>query len=414
MGVERVATRALGDFLSQFGWVDQDERHRRAMLSVVQLFKDDGTIDELGTGSIRDAISNTLFPGTSVLQTRARYLVIVPWLIKKAAAASQDGREAEQRLRALESRVIYSLLRGGEPDGVIGRQAKEKLKRMPSAAYWAALGTFGIRTTDSSIGGLLRQEVSSRRQNAHAAQPDDPGAERDHVPSGIHADLPPAPDNLLSEATLALTQAEQDFLRDRILASTKGSLLAWLLGLGTTSEVAWIWQHEHRDHFPAEAEEYVDAGRRFHTLVQGAALTYNSLLAEKRAFEDLIATYDEDLEAWSAALSEADVFSGGWSADQMWSLLDRGGHRVAPGTRTFISAWLGLVAEHGGAVGHVQVARDLVRQREIALKGGRARLINDSALEQWTGRAGLVPLDYRWGVASRLIRDLTAPTEVTA
>jgi hypothetical protein len=126
--------------VSQFGWVDQDDKQRQAMLSVVELFKDEGAVDELGIGSIRDTLADALFPGTSVLLTRARYLLMIPWLLQQVADTSTQATEGVVRLRALEGRLIRSLLSGGEVDGVIGRQAKEKLKRMPSGAYWAAMG----------------------------------------------------------------------------------------------------------------------------------------------------------------------------------------------------------------------------------------------------------------------------------
>ena len=33
----------------------------------------------MGLGSLRDALSDALFPGTSYLQTRLRYVLFVPW-----------------------------------------------------------------------------------------------------------------------------------------------------------------------------------------------------------------------------------------------------------------------------------------------------------------------------------------------
>lgn len=47
---------------SRLGWVDQDDRQRRAMLGVVELFKDESTVDELGIGSIRDALADAPSP----------------------------------------------------------------------------------------------------------------------------------------------------------------------------------------------------------------------------------------------------------------------------------------------------------------------------------------------------------------
>ncbi|MGB6753954.1 MAG: DUF6361 family protein [Xanthobacteraceae bacterium] len=56
--------------MSSFVWLDYSERERRKMLDVVDLFKEHETRDELGLAAIRDQ----LFPGTSTIMTRARYL----------------------------------------------------------------------------------------------------------------------------------------------------------------------------------------------------------------------------------------------------------------------------------------------------------------------------------------------------
>ncbi len=49
------------------------------MHQVIDLFREKGTLDELGIGAIRDALSDLLFPGTSTIQTRPRYFLLVPW-----------------------------------------------------------------------------------------------------------------------------------------------------------------------------------------------------------------------------------------------------------------------------------------------------------------------------------------------
>ena len=89
------------------------------MLSVVELFKEDGTVDELGIGSIRDSTADALFPGTSVLLTRSRSLLMIPWLLGRVVNSSTDPREAAAKSRRLEGRLILSLLQGGEHDGVM-------------------------------------------------------------------------------------------------------------------------------------------------------------------------------------------------------------------------------------------------------------------------------------------------------
>ena len=50
---------------STFAWLDQSEEQRRKILDIVDLFRENGTVDELGLGTIRDALADILFPGTS-------------------------------------------------------------------------------------------------------------------------------------------------------------------------------------------------------------------------------------------------------------------------------------------------------------------------------------------------------------
>lgn len=130
------------------------------MLAVVELFKDEGTVDELGIGAIRDTIADALFPGTSVLHTRPRYLLFVPWLLGRAQRSTKDASAAAAELRRLEVRLIHALLAGGETGSVIGSQAKDRLKRMPSAAYWAATARYGIRLWDTTIEGYFRKALA--------------------------------------------------------------------------------------------------------------------------------------------------------------------------------------------------------------------------------------------------------------
>lgn len=67
------------------------------MLEVVDLFKEQGTIDEMGIGSIRDTLSDALFPGTSYVHTRLRYVLFIPWLLRRAARTPTPEMSSEFR-----------------------------------------------------------------------------------------------------------------------------------------------------------------------------------------------------------------------------------------------------------------------------------------------------------------------------
>lgn len=69
---------------SGLSWLDSSRDDQNRMRELLKLFSDAESRDELGVGQVRDAFSDLLFPGTSVLQTRARYLLIVPWCHQEA------------------------------------------------------------------------------------------------------------------------------------------------------------------------------------------------------------------------------------------------------------------------------------------------------------------------------------------
>ena len=73
------------------------------------LFQERETRDELGLGSIRDSIADHLFPRTSTIQTRLRYMLFIPWLFQmlEGSVAGPDQLAAEAR--ALENRLANAL-----------------------------------------------------------------------------------------------------------------------------------------------------------------------------------------------------------------------------------------------------------------------------------------------------------------
>jgi hypothetical protein len=106
--------------------------------------RDAGTRDELGLGAIRDSFSNTFFPGTTVIQTRARYFLFVPWIYHELEKDRVPSAKTERKARKRELALIRSLKAGGETQGVIGRQAGDSLLRLPSEIYWPGLCKWDI------------------------------------------------------------------------------------------------------------------------------------------------------------------------------------------------------------------------------------------------------------------------------
>lgn len=90
--------------MSSLGWIDFDEAERQSAQRIIDLFKERETRDGLGLGAIRDSIADHLFRGTSNIQTRLRYMLFIPWILRRlerregtAAQLSAEGRRRNRR-----------------------------------------------------------------------------------------------------------------------------------------------------------------------------------------------------------------------------------------------------------------------------------------------------------------------------
>ena len=136
--------------MTSLTWLDYSEDERRQAMEVIDLFREEDTRDELGLGTIRDAFADLLFPGTSTIQTRARYFLFVPWIFAQIERDRYSGQEAAQRSRVLHGRLRDALISGGEELGVIGYRAGLHVQRLPSSVYWYGLRKWGILRFDGS------------------------------------------------------------------------------------------------------------------------------------------------------------------------------------------------------------------------------------------------------------------------
>lgn len=130
---------------STFTWLDYSERDRQRAIQVVDLFHMPGTVDELGVGSVRDALADLLTPGTSTIQTRARYFLFLPWIFRRLEERGVAASKAEGWVRDAEVRLMDAVRGSADAEGLIGVEVGRQVKRLGSSVYWAGLGTYGSR-----------------------------------------------------------------------------------------------------------------------------------------------------------------------------------------------------------------------------------------------------------------------------
>lgn len=385
--------------MSSFGWLDYSDHERRQAMEVIDLFREEETRDELGLGTIRDPLADLLFPGTSTIQTRARYFFFVPWVYADLERRRVPAGEFEHQLRRVQGKLRGALVDGGNETGVIGYRAGLHVQRLPSSVYWAGLRRWGILRYSGSEADFAWSVERLRQRVSNVAVPD--GSEsNDATPAMWDPHLPTAPKDLFEEVSFALSETEADYVVERVAERFPQSLLAHLLltdqRVDDVSEFAWEMEWSAAP--TRDVVLAVEHARNFSEAMHGAALLYNLLLGEAKPGGEHIGHYREQLDQWAGNLLARRSAFATWNRTDFWQLVLTSGGRTPLRTRQFVDGWLDLVFGQSGIanVAESLVARALITDRERQLKRRRARIGNARAIETWSGAAGSAQLDYRW------------------
>lgn len=384
--------------MSYLAWIDFDPEERRRAQALIDLFKQPEARDELGLSTIRDGIADLLFPGTSTIQTRLRYMLFVPWIYREAQGRRGTQIERTHFVREAEFLLSEALLKGGETIGVIGREAGRGLKRLPSSVYWAGLATLGIRL------------MSGTQRSCLAFGPD--SLNDREMPLWVQS-LPERPADLYEATSFSLTTEEADFLRDRIATRAHRSLFAELAGTEETFQEDWVWKITNKA-ISKENREILRHAERFSTMMYGASLLYNLMLAERakdrpkakmhpeaaRLSED----YEDGIRRWSDEMKS--LAFDDWDLRELFDLVGRTSYRLHERSRSFVSDWATIAIPNAQSIARLPEARDLLRRRERSLKGPKARLSENAPLDRWSGASGNYRLGFRWNMARSYLGEL--------
>jgi hypothetical protein len=377
------------------------------MIEVISLFKTQDTRDELGVGSVRDAFADLFFPGTSTIQTRAKYFLFIPWHYRELEEKGVPSRKIRERLRREELKLVKALKETGS-EGIIGGLSGASLQRFPSSIYWNGMRTWGILRYPGSQGQYQRSldafyDQRSNRMRTEVGEPVEGWG-------GIRwdPDLPEIPEDFPGEATFDLAFNEAQYLQERLLIACHESLLATIVEhCDPVHDVKFISEHPQLARFPEGQQRWIEHGHNFSQIVYGAVLLYNLMLAELVEDTGLQDEYRQQLEDWEGETLDMWSQLTSWDTGEFWSLVGKHA-RIPPRTRRFVEGWLSamLNAPSGLDVANGQPARNLVRARERELKRRRSRFESHEHLAMWSGGSGLGKLDYRWPISNRITNDI--------
>jgi Family of unknown function (DUF6361) len=393
---------------SMIAWLDTSSDEQRRVRELISLFVQSESRDELGIGQIRDAFSDLLFPGTSVIQTRARYFLFVPWIFRDGARRGYSGPQLKAWADRQERKLVEALRDTGQVEGLIGRRAGPAVKTLPSAIYWSGLLRYGILTRD-----VASDQLDGQRSDA--------GAEADELAVRRASDwdptLPEAPAGFPGTVTggFDLTRRESVWLRERILTAAPDTLLSHLLVRDEPPDPDSVasWDDSACADAPAGARAVHGHARLFSLGMHGAALLYNLLIGERyeRAgytrIHEPVTSYRGLLDDWAVACSDAGAQFRTWDRHAMWDHVTRVNPRIDRDTRRFVDTWLDTVTSgNAAAVAMSNQLRQLVSHREQTQKEAQSRLTNDRLLRTWSGKSGSATLTYRWPRVRDIVTDI--------
>lgn len=394
------------------GWLDSNERERRAVLELVAALNEPGTLDELGIGSIRDTFADALFPGTSTIQTRARYFLFVPWTLQQVEESST--RRPEELARQVQLRLCDALDQAHGPNqGVIGREARAALQRWPLSIYWLGLARWGIRRHPGSIHSYFAtlRRPGAALVSAHLWEAVEGKSDEARDPArGNWADLPRVPAGFPDGVSFALTAEEAHFLRERVVLTHPQSYLAHILQTSASGETLAAeapWEHPSAESASRQLRDWLRDAHLFSLVQQGATLLYNHMLAEALDDDEAVGRVSAQLASWAEARADSQLELEQWDRAAMWGRLLSANPRLRRRTREFADRRYELAtARARPALADRQQARALIRERERDLKGARARLTFREARDRRRGYPVSGRLLFRWPQAQAIMGDI--------
>lgn len=397
----------------QLGWVDFSNADREKVLDVMNLLQEQGAVDEIGIGLIRDAFANYFFPGTSTVQTRAKYFFIVPYILQEAVSGKYGDQVNTilQRIDVEEKNcglLLYQKCIDKEINpvgiGIIGARVLPRnwVSRKPSNIYWNGIRTYHLYEQENmTISDMVRlsvllraqgkaEKLGNRRDDAEEGEKDDKDAGRGEAIRFF--DLPEMKNvDWRSNLDIGLTEKEAAFLRSKIERSVPDKLLTYILkhniDLSKYDQFEMLYEDLKED-VPKEMARVMKLACDFNRLVYAARVRYNIILSgglNKNSVSEW-----EQIENNMLWYTNVDL-------EAVLSFLGRSDFRL----RRFL-----ITLKAALRAGDLAKVDEIIVSREIELKTrARAKLchVEDFNPNNWVGGRYL---DYRFNDAKQIVSDI--------
>lgn len=395
-----------------FGWVSLAPKalaRARAQLNG----KGQGVRDEVGFLLLHQRYSDRFFPGTSVLHTRLRYALFVPWQFE-----DQSGKPpaaAQNALQVAETALAKRLKDVGEAGVIGGLTWPKAADQPPSSIYWSALDAWGLLRRDFRDRTPTRRGVHVKLSGGRQAVDDEGEPLLGYEPPFVALPQPQKDWTGQLPLTFKLYPKEQAFLRERL-----GAVMA-PQPLNHLSLLSQLVRHDVQ---PPKSLWSTTVGRcagrdaaPLQRAKAAAALTaigrgvYAALVEELRDRRDRRETPNHHRD-WLPNLITEHGAAALQLADDGLRLIEEDIGELPDRLRRVMTETLAWLSGDDGDFTALLSIYEAAERR----KGPRARLADTAAGQarraEWEAIDHPVgyPLHYRWSTVRTLLTDLRSPT----
>jgi len=402
--------------MQQLGWIHFSPSFKDKINSILDLLdQEEGMVDELGLGPIRDAYADLFFPGTSTVQTRAKYFFIVPYLIKDFfLQRGGKSKNLEQYLNDEEHKIIWDLAEKYDHDrnsgsGVIGitKLKNQPLARRPSSIYWNGLRSYNFIDTSLSLSEyyLNANKLLEELLIVKKSIKDDISDDQDIEYTDNHqVKVSTYQKDWRESLDLPLSYEEADFFHKRIIEIFPQRLIGKISSIPklrdsflNTSDFESFAKLCLQENIGDELKKQITQAHDLNEITKGLHFAYSHLINARHYTNNVFLAqfelWQKDLYAnlidLNSLTSEAVHFTTGLDSSSVLA---------------FIQSVVTRIKNHQIAINDFS---DLIINQEMRIKGKKARLRTGAQRDFDQGKSkSLSHLNYRDGNTRTIIRDI--------
>lgn len=398
----------------QLGWVDYSRQERETIKELLKVLGEGSSLDELGVGIVRDSISDLLYPGTSVLHTRAKYYVLIPALFQKAKKSNLTTRTEVRRFIDTEQDKIARALRrvidektGTKEAGIIGGRSDRAVKMKPTRIYWNGLRTTGIllnpvMSYDDACSAVA--SFNKKKQNIEIkSESEDEGGDASDAGQGnfmiFNTPCRQSIDEFMTNPTLYMTKEEAEYLREQFLhvPIMKNTLMEYCLKSKVSLKGQAFDKIQLLDGMSDNLKYHIELAKEFADFIYGAYIVYNLIFFENGgdyATDEEFKRLETEYSLWKKQTSllphREDILS-----------LVRNHEHYKGALRSFLIDFENAVKDNHSEFCSTK-EKELVKSRERFCKREKSKLGKNYPYQA----IQTVPMSYRHGTGQTIIADI--------